>query len=142
MYALGQLGVGCGLVPGAIYDNYGPRLTAAYALLFTTIGNLGLQTMLHVDDCGGALLGFLYMLLQNGSAALYQVGLFSCIRSATPASQGTVGGIVAAGYGLSAAFWLTNLISCFLFTMFFWGDAPSPCTLQPPPAINHLPLPI
>jgi len=108
VYAMGQLGVGCALVPGAIYDHAGPALTAIYAFILTAGANIGLQRLVQFDGCGGVVqLALLYMAMQNGSVALYQAGLFSNIRSAQPGWQGTVAGIVAAGYGLSAAFWST-----------------------------------
>eukprot|EP00411_Alexandrium_monilatum_P080416 CAMPEP_0175624256 /NCGR_PEP_ID=MMETSP0096-20121207/69860_1 /TAXON_ID=311494 /ORGANISM="Alexandrium monilatum, Strain CCMP3105" /LENGTH=42 /DNA_ID= /DNA_START= /DNA_END= /DNA_ORIENTATION= len=40
---------------------------------------------LRLQDCGGlAYLAMFYFALQNGSVAIYQVGLFSNLRAAPP----------------------------------------------------------
>ncbi|CAE8610579.1 unnamed protein product, partial [Polarella glacialis] len=106
VYAAGQLGAGVGIIPGAIYDHRGPVATSLYGLVLTVLGNLGLAWALREESCGGVyILAFSYWMLQNGSVALYQVGLFSNMRAASATSQGMVTGIVCSGFGLSAAFW-------------------------------------
>lgn len=108
IYTCGQCGVGLGLVPGLIYDRRGPRGACLYALVMTLAGNAGLHLALsgsgHGSGCASPpILGALYALLQNGSVAMYQSGLLSNQTAAPRRWQGTVVGVVAAGYGLSAA---------------------------------------
>jgi len=108
VYAAGQLGVGLGITSGIIYDRIGPGAVCCWALVLLLLGNFGLSMSLEADDCGGeATLVMLYFVLQHGSTGLYQAGLFSNIRMTPASSQGAVAGAVAAGYGLSAAFWTT-----------------------------------
>eukprot|EP00929_Paragymnodinium_shiwhaense_P108778 TRINITY_DN7510_c0_g1_i5.p1 TRINITY_DN7510_c0_g1~~TRINITY_DN7510_c0_g1_i5.p1 ORF type:complete len:450 (+),score=76.27 TRINITY_DN7510_c0_g1_i5:205-1554(+) len=54
-----------------------------------------------------------YLCLNNGLVAIYHSGLFSNMRVATRETQGMVTGIVAAGYGLSAALWSFAYVNVF-----------------------------
>ncbi|CAJ1371942.1 unnamed protein product [Effrenium voratum] len=113
VYAAGQAGVGLGIIPGTLYDLRGPAGTSLYGAVFTAAGNLGMSLMLQRDGCGGvSTLALWYFLVQQGSVAIFQAGLFSNIAQAPPKMQGLVTGIVSSGYGLSAAF-VTLLFSMF-----------------------------
>ncbi|CAE7784434.1 hoxN [Symbiodinium microadriaticum] len=113
VYAAGQAGVGLGIVPGTLFDLYGPVETSLYGAAFTAAGNLGLASMLSGDQCGGvSSLATWYFLVQQGSVAIFQAGLFTNIVEAPPKMQGIITGIVSSGYGLSAAF------VTFLFAFF------------------------
>ena len=113
IYAAGQAGVGLGIIPGTLFDLYGPVGTCLYGAAFTAAGNLGLATMLSRNQCGGvATLATWYFLVQQGSVAIFQAGLFTNIAEAPPKMQGIVTGIVSSGYGLSAAF-VTLLFAFF-----------------------------
>lgn len=108
VYACGQFGVGLGILAGILYDNFGPVTTSLYGMVMTLIGNIGLTLLLRRPGCGGlGGLGTLYFCLQNGSSAIYQVGLFANLRASPPSHQGAVAGIVASGYGLSSALFTT-----------------------------------
>eukprot|EP00439_Symbiodinium_sp_Y106_P066560 s1229_g10.t2 len=113
VYAAGQAGVGLGIVPGTLFDLYGPVGTSLYGAAFTAAGNLGLASMLSGDQCGGvSSLATWYFLVQQGSVAIFQAGLFTNIVEAPPKMQGIITGIVSSGYGLSAAF-VTLLFAFF-----------------------------
>lgn len=113
IYAAGQAGVGLGIIPGTLYDLRGPVGACLYGAFFTAAGNFGMALMLQKKGCGGvSTLAFWYFLVQQGSVAIFQAGLFSNIAHAPPKLQGVVTGIVSSGYGLSAAF-VTVLFSFF-----------------------------
>lgn len=113
IYAAGQAGVGLGIIPGTLYDLRGPVGACLYGAFFTAAGNFGMALMLQKDGCGGvSTLAFWYFLVQQGSVAIFQAGLFSNIAHAPPKLQGVITGIVSSGYGLSAAF-VTLLFSLF-----------------------------
>ncbi|CAE7216629.1 unnamed protein product [Symbiodinium pilosum] len=107
LYGLHRAGVGLGIIPGALFDLYGPVGTSLYGAAFSVVGNLGLALM-----------------LRRGSVAIFQAGLFTNITEAPPKMQGVVTGIVSAGYGLSAAF-VTLLFSFFKedLELYFNGTA-------------------
>lgn len=113
IYAAGQAGVGLGIIPGTLYDLRGPVGACLYGAIFTAAGNFCMALMLQKDGCAGvSTLAFWYFLVQQGSVAIFQAGLFSNIAHAPPKLQGVITGIVSSGYGLSAAF-VTLLFSLF-----------------------------
>ncbi|CAK9025255.1 unnamed protein product [Durusdinium trenchii] len=113
VYAAGQAGVGLGIIPGTLYDLRGPVGACLYGAVFNAAGNFGMSLMLQREGCGGvSTLAFWYFLVQQGSVAIFQAGLFSNIANAPPKMQGVITGIVSSGYGLSAAF-VTLLFAFF-----------------------------
>eukprot|EP00913_Durusdinium_trenchii_P020057 g18849.t2 len=125
VYAAGQAGVGLGIIPGTLYDLRGPVGACLYGAVFNAAGNFGMSLMLQREGCGGvSTLAFWYFLVQQGSVAIFQAGLFSNIANAPPKMQGVITGIVSSGYGLSAAF-VTLLFA-------FFGEDTTPTDRCPP----------
>merc|ERR1719203_855329 len=114
VYASGQGGLGLGIIPGLIRDLRGPGGACWYAFALVLLGNVGLQIAVTREGCAGlhTLSGF-YFLLQQGSVALFQSGLFSNQEAALDKFGGIVVGIVSAGYGLSATLWSTAYATIF-----------------------------
>lgn len=176
LYSAGQMGVGVGFLPGAIFDRFGVSWSSVYAFVMIVIGSIGVSYgvlgsnygdiqnvggsssfsggaeaggtqratagasgmsprpvegrpvegppfVSHDLDLHGALakercfeawpLAIFYFCLQHGSVSLYQNGLFTGLALASRKHVGATAGVLAAGYGLSAAVW--NLVYVHIF---------------------------
>lgn len=129
IYSAGQLGVGFGVLPGYIFDRFGPVGACLYAFVLLVAGNWSMAASLSKvavpmsgglasdhQHCSVTSLAVSYFMVHQGSIALLQGNLFANIHVAPRSRKGAVSGFILAGFGLSGALWSR------LFRSVFVGD--------------------
>eukprot|EP00047_Mylnosiga_fluctuans_P024693 m.168279 g.168279 ORF g.168279 m.168279 type:complete len:525 (+) comp9906_c1_seq5:3-1577(+) len=97
-----QVGLFSGILQGIFFDRFGPRHEALLAAGLVFLGYLG-SYLLLTSSASAALLALCFYLIGQGSHGLYTVAAMTNVPNFLPAQQGTVMGLLAGAFGLSAA---------------------------------------
>eukprot|EP00164_Ancoracysta_twista_P003441 GFYU01004590.1.p1 GENE.GFYU01004590.1~~GFYU01004590.1.p1 ORF type:complete len:474 (-),score=122.47 GFYU01004590.1:70-1491(-) len=104
VFGIGAVGQYIGFPPGWLFDRFGVRVTCLYAAFLGFLGYflMYLQTSTHFST-SSVVMGLFYALVGQGSIGLYMAGLLSNVRNFSPKHRGIIVGLLASGFGLSAA---------------------------------------
>uniref|UniRef100_A0A0G4GGP1 Nodulin-like domain-containing protein n=1 Tax=Chromera velia CCMP2878 TaxID=1169474 RepID=A0A0G4GGP1_9ALVE len=106
IYSFGATGQYFGMPAGLVFDSYGPRLTCFIGMILGLFGYFGFGWILHTS--GGYpssfVIGLCFACVGQASTFMYYSALFTNVKLHPATRRGSIVGILAAGCGLSAAF--------------------------------------
>lgn len=120
IYSLGGIGSFICIIPGGMYDKFGPRATFLYGLVMTNVGFIGVLGCMRLAESAvfqapPVLVGIFYLIEEQGASSFYMAGCCYLIKCFSDSLVPVASGVFAVAYGLSVIFW-QDLLPLFGFT--------------------------